>query len=79
MDISNSILQAITDKQHLLKISETDLIKDIMNKTTWWRIRTHQSDLSLSHAIQLLGRVNLSFKVYEPEVTIVSSAKPIKE
>jgi hypothetical protein len=68
---SQQVLTAIVEQQSALKLSERELISGIMNSTTWWRVRTNQSQLSLQHAIQLLSRVSLSFKVYKPEIVMV--------
>lgn len=70
----HAILNAIIEAQKALQLTDKELLSGIMNTTTWWRIRNHQSDISLSHALKLFGRVNLSWELYRPKQIVASSA-----
>ena len=73
MDVSKNIIAIIQYEANANGINDTELIKDIINPTTWWRIKQGKSHLGLHHALQLMDRLNIKFKIYIPERILVSS------
>lgn len=68
------IISAIIERQQRIGLTNEQLINGVMNTTQWWRIRHHKAEITLTHALQLLSRVNLIVKIYQPELIVLNDA-----
>lgn len=64
--IQNQALNLIKDKQQQLKLSDADLVRDIMSYQKWWRVKTKQQMLTHVEVVKLMKRVGFDTYYIKP-------------
>jgi aspartyl/asparaginyl-tRNA synthetase len=64
------LLELVHNRQSELKLTDSQLINNVMPYNRWWRIKTKNATITYEEAIRLLNNLNFEVKVIIPEVSV---------